>query len=110
MSLNVSSPSPPPSIAGDCVETGDCVEAGNALVPDAASLGAQYKHWLENSIVQMFKDKYNQADARLNLAALGDAASQAIGSPCTNTYKISQGNLKSMSDIKLHGQILTRHA
>ena len=75
------------------------VEAGNGLVPTAATLAAQYKHWLENSIIPMFRDKYNQADARLDLAALGTAASKVIGSPCTNTYKMSQG--KSTSDIYL---------
>ena len=75
-----------------------CVEAGkNGLVPTAATLSAQYKHWLENSIIPMFRDKYNQADARLDLAALGAAASKVIGSPYTNTYKMSQG--KSTSDI-----------
>jgi hypothetical protein len=68
------------------------VEAGN--VPTAASLAAQYKHWLENSIVQAFRDKYNEADARLDLAALRAAASQVIESPCTNTYKISQGKVR----------------
>ena len=73
-----------------------CVEAGNSLIPTAATLAAQYKYWLENSIVQMFRDKYNQADARLNLAALAAAASQVIESPCTNTYKISQGKSTSM--------------
>jgi hypothetical protein len=84
------------NIGGDshCV---DSVEAGNVLVPAPASLAAQYKHWLENSIIQQFRDKYNQADARLDLAALGAAASQVIESPCTNTYKISQG--KSTSNI-----------
>jgi hypothetical protein len=100
MSSKVSSSHPHLNIGGDCVE------AGNVLVPDAASLGALYKHWLENSIIQLFRDKYNQADARLNLAALEAAASQVIGSPCTNTYKISQG--KNLSE--LHGHILTRHA
>ena len=85
MSSKVSLSHPPPNIGGDCVE------AVNLLVPSAASLAAEYKHWLENSIVQLFRDKYNQADARLNLAALGTAASQVIGSPCTNTYKMSQG-------------------
>ena len=73
------------------------VEDRNVLVPSPASLAAQYKHWLENSIVQQFRDKYNQADARLDLVALGAAASKVIGSPCTNTYKVSQG--KSTSDI-----------
>ena len=73
------------------------VEDRNVFVPSAASLAAQYKHWLENSIVQQFRDKYIRADARLNLVALGAAASKVIGSPCTNTYKISQG--KSTSDI-----------
>ena len=73
------------------------VEAGSALVPSAAFLSAQYNHWLENSIIQEFRDKYNEADVRLDLATLAAAASQIIESPCTNTYKISQG--KSMSDI-----------
>ena len=74
------------------VSDGDshCVEVGN-VVPTAASLAAQYKHWLENTIIQQFRDKYNKADARLNLAALAAAASKVIESPCTNTYKISQG-------------------
>ena len=67
------------------------VEAGNGRVPTAATLAAQYNHWLENSIIPEFRDKYNQADARLDLAALGAAASKVIESPCTNTYKISQG-------------------
>jgi hypothetical protein len=71
------------------------VEAGNVLVPTPASLAAQYKHWLENTIIQEFRDKYNQADARLDLAALRAAASQVIESPCTNTYKISQGKVQS---------------
>ena len=84
------------------------VEDRNVLVPSPASLAAQYKHWLENSIVQQFRDKYNQADARLDLAALAAAASQVVESPCTNTYKISQG--KSRSDICLRSQILTRHS
>ena len=83
-----------------------CVEAGNGLVPTAATLAAQYKHWLENSIVQMFRDKYTKADARLDLAALGAAASEVIGSPCTNTYKISQGkstsDISSLSGLTLH--------
>ena len=69
------------------------VNAGNVLVPTPASLAAQYTHWLENTIVQKFRDKYNQADARLDLAALRAAASQVIESPCTNTYKISQGKV-----------------
>ena len=47
----------------------DCVEAGN--VPSPTSLASQYKHWLENSVIQQFRDKYNQADACLDLAALG---------------------------------------
>ena len=84
----------------------DCVEAGNGLVPTAATLAAQYKHWLENSIIQMYRDKYTNADARLDLAALGAAASQVIGSPCTNTYKMSQGkstsDISSLSDLTLH--------
>ena len=84
---------PLPNIGGDS----HCVEAENLLVPAAASLAAQYKHWLENSIIQQFRDKYSQADARLDLAALGAAASHVIGSPCTNTYKISQG--KSAGDL-----------
>ena len=93
MTSNVSPPHPLANIGGDS----HCVEAGNVLVPAPASLAAQYKHWLENSIIQQFRDKYNQADARLDLAALGAAASQVIESPCTNSYKISQG--KSTSDI-----------
>ena len=74
-----------------------CVEARNVLVPSPDSPAAQYKYWLENSIIQEFRDKYNQAGARLDLAALGAAASKVIESPCTNTYKISQG--KGTSDI-----------
>ena len=73
---------------------GDSHTAGNVLVPSAASLAAQYKHWLENTIIQRFRDKYNQADARLDLAALRAAASQVIESPCTNAYKISQGKVR----------------
>ena len=83
-----------------------CVETGNGLVPTAATLAAQYKHWLENSIIQMFRDKFIKEDARLDLAALGSAASQVIGSPCTNTYKISQGkstsDISSLSGLTLH--------
>jgi len=30
------------------------VEARHVLVPTPASLAAQYKHWLENSIIQQF--------------------------------------------------------
>ena len=90
-----------PNIGGDS----PCVEAEIRLVPTAASLAAQYNYWLENTIIQLFRDKYNQADARLDLAALAAAASKVIESPCTNTYKISQG--KSRSDIYFHGQILT---
>ena len=71
------------------------VEAGNVLVPTPASLAAHYKHWLENTVVQEFRDKYNQADARLDLAALRAVASQVIESLCTNTYKISQGKVQS---------------
>ena len=71
------------------------VEAGN-VVPTPASLAAQYKHWLENTIIQEFRDKYNQADARLDLAALRDAASKVIENPCTNTYKMSQGKVQSI--------------
>ena len=71
MTSNSSLPHPLAKIAGDSYY----VEAGNVLVPSPASLAAQYKHWLENSIIQQFKDKYNQADARLDLAALGAAAS-----------------------------------
>ena len=101
---SIASPSGLPNVDG-----GDshCVEAGNILVPTAASLAAQYKYWLENSIVQQFRDKYNQADARLDLAALAAAASQVIESPCTNTYKISQGKSR---DICLRSQFLTRHS
>ena len=100
-----SNPHPLANIGGDS----HCVDAKNVLVPDAASLAAQYKHWLENSIIQEFRDKYNQADARLDLAALAAAASQVIESLCTNTYKISQG--KSTSDIySFIYQILTQHA
>ena len=40
------------------------------LVPTAASLAAQYKYWLENTIIQQARDKYNRADALLDLAAL----------------------------------------
>jgi hypothetical protein len=87
MTSNASPPNPLANIGGDS----HCVQAGIMLFPSAASLGDQYKHWLENSIIQEFRDKYNRADARLNLAALGAAASQVIESPCTNTYKISQG-------------------
>jgi hypothetical protein len=90
----MTSPSPPLANSGGDSHS---VEAGNVIVPTPASLGAQYKHWLENSIIQEFRDKYIKADARLDLAALGAAASQVIGSPCTNTYKISQG--KCTSDI-----------
>ena len=107
MTSNASLPGPPPrahNIGGDS----HCVEAQNVLVPTAAALAAQYKYWLENTIVQKFRDKYNQADARLDLAALAAAASQVIESPCTNTYKISQG--KSRSDIYLHDRILTQHS
>jgi hypothetical protein len=63
----------------------------NVLVPTPVSLAAQYKHWLENSIIQLYRDKYNQADARLDLAALGAAASQVIESPCTNTLTMEHG-------------------
>jgi hypothetical protein len=72
-------------------------EAGNVLVPTPASLAAQYKDWLENIIIQEFRDKYNQADARVDLAALRAAASQVIESPCTNAYKISQGEVRAIS-------------
>ena len=101
MTSNASPSGPLLNIDGDQ----HCVEAGNTLVPTAATLAAQYKYWLENTIVQQARDKYNQADARLDLAALAAAASQIIESPCTNTYKISQG--KNGSDISFHGQILT---
>ena len=108
MTSNASPSGPLPNI----IDGGDShyvqVEAGNILVPTAASLAAQYKFWLENTIVQQFRDKYNQADARLDLAALATAASQVIESPCTNTYKISQG--ESRSDIYLRTQTLTRHS
>ena len=77
------------------------VEAENVLVPTPASLAAQYKHWLENTIHQQFRDKYNQADARLDLAALRAAASQVIKSPCTNTYKISQGKVRAIYSFML---------
>ena len=89
MTSNASPLHPLADIGGDL----HCVEARNvvASVPAPASLAAQYKHWLENSIIQEFRDKYTQADARLDLVALGAAASQVIESPCTNTYKISQG-------------------
>jgi hypothetical protein len=92
MTSNASPPHPLSNIGDDS----HSVEAGN-VVPTAASLAAQYKHWLENSIGQEFRDKYNQADARLDLAALGAAASQVIESPCTNTYKISQGKVRVIS-------------
>ena len=84
----------------------DSHRAETGLVPTAATLAAQYKHWLENSIIQMFRDKFIKKDARLNLAALGSAASQVIGSLCTNTYKISQGkstsDISSLSGLTLH--------
>ena len=103
--MNVMTSTPYPLAKSDS----HSVEAGSALVPSAASLSAQYKHWLENAIIQEFRDKYNEADARLDLAALAAAASQVIESPCTNTYKISQG--KSTSDIySFIRQILTQHA
>ena len=101
MTLNASPPSPLPNNGGNS----HSVEALNMLVPTAASLAAQYKYWLENTIIQLFRDKFNQADARLDLAALAAAASQVIQSPCTNTYKISQG--KKSCGIYFHGQILT---
>ena len=88
MTSNASPPDSDPH--ANISDESHCIEAGN-VIPDPATLAAQYKHWLENTIIQQFRDKYNQADARLDLAALGDAASQVIGSPCTNTYKISQG-------------------
>ena len=92
----------PPGLLSNTGGDSHNVEAVNMLVPTAASLAAQYKYWLENTIIQLFRDKYNQADARLDLAALAAAASKVIESPCTNTYKISQGK---KSYIYLHGQI-----
>ena len=103
--LETSNASPLDPLA-DIGRDSHCVKAGNSLVPTAATLAAQYKHWLENSIIQMYRDKYTNADARLDLAALGAAASQVIGSPCTNTYKMSQGkstsDISSLSDLTLH--------
>ena len=101
MTSNPSPPGPLPNIGDDS----HSVEAVNILVPTAAALAAQYKYWLENTIIQLYRDKYNQADARLDLAALAAAASKVIESPCTNTYKISQG--KSRGDIFFYAQILT---
>ena len=68
MTLNASPPASDPllNIGGDS----PCIEAEIRLVPTAASLAAQYKYWLENTIIQQARDKYNRADALLDLAAL----------------------------------------
>jgi hypothetical protein len=66
-------------------------------VPSAATLGARYRYMLENEIIEEFRDKWNGIESLLNITALEKAASSVMGSCCTSTYKISQGENVTIS-------------